>query len=149
MNARADELGASDTHVVTPSGLTARGAHSSARDLVLFLRAAHQDAVVAPLLDRATYRFGPRVGTRRTIHRTTDYVNRYVATNPGTRGKSGFTTPAKNTLVVNTLVRGRNIAVATLGAPGGWSTKGARTLTMWANANLGRLDAVGLLPSGG
>lgn len=149
MNARADALGASDTQVVTPSGLTAPGAHSSARDLVLFIRAAQADPVVAPLLDRAKYWFGPRASTKRTIYRTTDYVNRYVGINPGTRGKSGFTTPAGNTLVVNTPVRGRNITVATLGSPGGWSSKGARSLTMWANASFSRLDAVAVLPSGG
>lgn len=147
MNAKAAELGASDTHAVTPSGLTAAGAHSSARDLLVFLRAAQVDPVVEPLLNKSSFRFGPRGGAKHRIYRRTDYVNTYVDENPGTQGKSGYTTPARNTLVVSTPIDGHRIGVATLGAPGGYSTSGARALTMWANRNFDRLGALGRLPA--
>ncbi len=146
-NAKAAALGAEDTVVVTPSGLTARGAHSSAYDLLVFLRAAQADSVVEPILDLAHFDLGPRVGPKHRVYRRTDYVNQYVAANPGTQGKSGFTTPAQNTLVVNTPVDGHHIGVATLGSPSGYSTSGARALTMWADANFAKLAPIGRLPA--
>jgi hypothetical protein len=82
------------------------------------------------------------------VRRATDYVNTY----PVAQGKSGYTTPARNTLVVATPVRSpdgtvHRIGVATLGAPGGYSTKGTRALTMWAARNYAELRAVGRLPA--
>ena len=64
----------------------------------------------------------------------------------GSLGKSGWTTPAQNTLVVMTPVEGRRIAVASLGAPTGYSTDGARALTEWAAENFDGLLGVGRLP---
>jgi D-alanyl-D-alanine carboxypeptidase (penicillin-binding protein 5/6) len=142
MNARARRLGATDTHVVTPNGLTARGAHSSARDLLVFLRAAERNGVVAPYLSKRSAMFGPVNGRKHRIYNATDYVMMY----PGSQGKSGYTTPAKNTLVVSTHLYGHHIGVATLGAPGGYSTSGARSLTVWAARNFAHLRRVGHLP---
>jgi len=76
------------------------------------------------------------------VYRGTDYVNTY----PGSVGKSGYTTPAKNTLVVSTPISGHHIGVATLGSPGGYSTSGARGLTRWAASNFRALHALGILP---
>jgi D-alanyl-D-alanine carboxypeptidase (penicillin-binding protein 5/6) len=146
MNAKARALGATDTHVVTPNGLTARGAHSSARDLLIFLRAAQANRVVEPVLEMPVFRLGPRGGKTHRVYRGTDYVNEYARINPGTQGKSGYTTPAMNTLVVATPINGHRIGVATLGAPGGYSTSGARALTLWAAHNFSRLGQVGHLP---
>jgi D-alanyl-D-alanine carboxypeptidase (penicillin-binding protein 5/6) len=147
MNAKAVELGARDTHVVTPNGLTAAGAYSSARDLLIFLRAAQANRVVEPVLELSTYPLGPRGGHTHLVFRANDYVNRYARVDSGTQGKSGYTTPAKNTLVVATPLRGHRIGVAELGAPSGWTTSEARALTLWAAANLGRLQPVGQLPA--
>jgi len=143
MNAKAAALGAKHTTVVTPSGLTASGAHSSAYDLLVFLRAAQANPVVEPILELPSFAFGPVGGRTHTVYRRTDYVNSY----PTAQGKSGYTTPAKNTLVVNTPVSGHNIGVATLGAPGGYSTSGARALTLWAARNLSVLRSIGQLPA--
>jgi len=147
MNRIADELGAGDTRAVNPSGLTAPGAYSSAHDLLVFLRAAQQSPVVEPILDLSSYRFGPRFGRKHTIWRATDYVNEYVDRNPGTHGKSGYTTPARNTLVVSTPVHGHQIGVAILGARPGTITPSARGLTLWASRNLPRLLEVAALPA--
>jgi len=146
MNRIATSFGADDTHAANASGLTAPGAYSSARDLVTLLRAAQADTVVEPILDLASFRFGPRSGPTHTIWRRTDYVNKYVDRWPGTQGKSGFTTPAKNTLVVNTPILGHRIAVAILGARPGTITRAARRLTVWAARNFEALGAVGHLP---
>lgn len=143
MNHLAAELGARDTVAKNASGLTVTGAHSSARDLVLLLRAALADDTVRGILELRSAVIST-VGGRfsREVWRTTDYVNRY----PDSLGKSGWTTPAQNTLVVVTEVDGRRIAVASLGAPSGYSTSGARALTEWASANVDGLRHVGRLP---
>ncbi len=146
MNATAASLGATGTYAANASGLTAPGGRSTARDLLLFLRAAQADPVVEPILDLARFRFGPRGGRKHWIYRANDYVNKHVTRWPGTQGKSGFTTPAKNTLVVATPIKGRLIAVAILGAPPGRITKAAVRLTRWASRNYASLAPVGRLP---
>ncbi len=143
MNAVAHELGARDTVAKNASGLTAAGSHSSARDLVILLRAAVSDPTISRILGMRSAEIATAAGRlRHTVWRSTDYVNRY----PGALGKSGYTTPAQNTLVVVTEIEGHRVAVATLGAPGGYSTSGARALTEWASTNFGGLQAVGWLP---
>jgi serine-type D-Ala-D-Ala carboxypeptidase (penicillin-binding protein 5/6) len=143
MNRLARGLGAGDTVARNASGLTAAGSHSSSRDLVILLRAALADPTVSQILAERSAEIATVSGRhRRTVWRSTDYVNRY----PGSLGKSGWTTPAQNTLVVVTEVQGRRIAVATMGAPSGYSTSGARRLTSWAGANVEGLRAVGGLP---
>ena len=142
-NRKAAALGARDTVMVTPSGLTARGAHSSAADLLVLLRAAQASPVVRPILAMSSYRLGPVGGRTHVVRRATDYVNKY----PTAQGKSGYTSAALNTLVVNTPINGRHIGVALLGAPYGKSTSGARALTLWASANRSRLATLAHLPA--
>ena len=143
MNRTAQDLGATDTVAKNASGLTAAGSHSSARDLVIMLRAALEYPTVTGILGRRSARIATVTGKfAHTVWRGTDYVNKY----PHALGKSGWTTPAQNTLVVVTGIGGHRIAVATMGAPSGYSTKGARALTVWANRNFGLLRAVGALP---
>lgn len=142
-NVEAGRLGARNTWVVTPSGLTAQGAHSSAYDLAVFLRAAAADPVVSPWLDDLRATVGPLGGRSHFVYRGHDYIRSY----PGSLGKSGFTTPAKNTLAVITEVGGHRLVVTTLGAPGGYSTSGTRALATWAADNFDRLGAVGQLPA--
>ncbi len=143
MNARARKLGATDTVAKNPSGLTDWGAYSSARDLLLFLRAARRDDVIAPYLSKRSAILRNLRGPNKTIYHGTHYVTSY----PGSQGKSGYTTPAKNTLVVSTEIDGHTIGVATLGAPSGYSTTGARALTLWVAENFDALRPVGRLPN--
>ena len=143
MNRVAARIGATDTVARNASGLTADGAHSSARDLVLFLRAALRTPVVKTVLSQESATIATVSGKgAHTVWRGTGYVNRYG----DALGKSGWTTPAQNTLVVATEMDGRRIAVATLGAPDGYITPGTRALTEWAVANMDALIPVGWLP---
>lgn len=143
MNDVARELGARDTVARNASGLTAAGSHSSARDLVLLLRAALADETVRGILELRSAVIATANGRHRhRVWRSTDYVNTYE----GSLGKSGWTTPAQNTLVVVTEVEDRRIAVASLGAPSGYSTSGARALTAWASGSIDGLKGVGRLP---
>ncbi len=143
MNDLARKLGASDTVAKNASGLTAAGSHSSARDLVVLLRSAVANPTIAGILGMRSAQIATASGAlRHVVWRGTDYVNRYE----GSLGKSGYTTPALNTLVVVTQIAGRRIAVASLGAPAGYSTSGARALTEWAGSNVDGLLGVGRLP---
>lgn len=142
MNRKADEIGAFDTAAANASGLTAPDSYSTARDLVIMLDAALGERLVAPYLSMPSARISTRAGrgVRRVWHGT-DYVEKFARS----AGKSGYTTPAKNTLVVRTVVRGERLYVATMGSPGGYSTDGARALAKWAAQNRSHLRPVGVV----
>jgi D-alanyl-D-alanine carboxypeptidase (penicillin-binding protein 5/6) len=163
MNHKARDLGADDTVARNPSGLTATGAHSSAHDLAIFLRAALDDGVVAKFLTlheawvettaedarRTPGHLGtrdPTSGRRPADHHPVWHRTPYVRLYPGSAGKSGYTTPAQNTLVVSTPIEGHRIGVALLGSPGHVTT-GARNLTMWAANNYRTLRPLDELPT--
>jgi D-alanyl-D-alanine carboxypeptidase (penicillin-binding protein 5/6) len=147
MNRTAARLGATDTVARNPSGLDQSGAHSSARDLLVFLRAASGHPVIAPWLDTTEFEFGPNGGGRWWLQTSTDYVQSYA---DSYAAKNGYTTDARSTLAAATELEGypgRRIGVAVLGAPSETaSTRDARQLTRWATLNRGGLGPVGRLP---
>ena len=148
MNRRADALGARDTVAVNPSGLTGTGAASTARDLLVLLRAAQADAAVSPMLGLESARFGPVRGAKRTIHRS----NPYVDATPRSEGKTGYTRAAGFNLVVATTVRDgdgtmRRIGAAAMGAPSrAASDRAVSRLTRWVARHHDSLSALGRLP---
>ncbi len=143
MNQTARALGATDTKVDNASGLTVSGEHSSALDLVVLLRAALENPILTSVLRMPAARIASVRGRYgHQVWRTTNYPNAY----PGSLGKSGFTTPAGNTLVVASRLHGHLIAVATMGAPFGYSTLETRALTVWAGTQLAHLKPVDILP---
>ena len=148
MNKTADRIGATETVARNPSGLDAAGAHSSARDLVLLLRAAARRPAVVKWLDTPQVRFGAIGGRRHLLRAVADYEllfpDSYAA-------KSGFTTRARNTLVAASHFLAndgvtRDIGVSVLGAEAGFTTRGARGLVKWAGNNRTLLGSVGQLP---
>lgn len=143
MNNTASRLGASDTVAKNPSGLDQAGGHSSARDLVVFLREASRRPAIARWLDTPYTRFGAIGGRRHLLEATTDYLHMYPESYAA---KNGYTTRAGNTLAVATRINGRNIGVAVLDADAGYTTSGARALTRWAGNNADLLAPVGALP---
>jgi len=149
MNRTADRLGATETVARNASGLDAAGAHSSARDLVVLLRAAHRRDPIAPWLDRRRMRFGAIGGPTHPLSAVADYTQIY---DDSYAAKSGYTTNARNTLVAASLFAARDdvtrdIGVAVLGAEAGFTTRGARGLVRWAANNEPKLGPVGLLPN--
>jgi len=143
MNRLAARLGATDTVAKNPSGLDAPRAHSSARDLVVLLRAATHEPAVARWLDVRGVRFGVQRNSRHWLSTGTDFVHLHPRSYAA---KNGYTSNAGNTLVTATRLRGRRIAVAVLGAPSGYSTTGAWALTRWAARHAQELAPVGVLP---
>jgi serine-type D-Ala-D-Ala carboxypeptidase (penicillin-binding protein 5/6) len=143
MNNTAARLGASDTVARNPSGLDQPGGRSSARDLMVFLRAAAAHSAVAGWLDRPRVQFGPIGGRTHRLVASTDYLHLYDGSYAA---KNGYTTRAGNTLAVATRIAGREIGVALLDARSGYTTSSARRLTVWAARNAGLLAPVGHLP---
>jgi D-alanyl-D-alanine carboxypeptidase (penicillin-binding protein 5/6) len=143
MNHLADRLGATDTVAKNPSGLDAPGAHSSARDLIVLLRAAAQEPQVARWLDVRGVSFGSLHTRRHWLWTGTDFGQLHPQSYAA---KSGYTSKADNTLVTATRLHGHRIAVAVMGSPSGRTTTDAWALTRWAAQNTRALAPVGRLP---
>ena len=114
MNARARELGLTDTHYATPSGLDTPGNYSSAGDLVTMARY---------LLTTQPF-FRDVVGTPRYTLRTGNHpravvnLNDLVARHSWINGvKTGHTLDAGYVLVVSGTQHGMTLIGAVLGAP--------------------------------
>ncbi|MVO88185.1 D-alanyl-D-alanine carboxypeptidase [Streptomyces sp. p1417] len=152
MRAKARELGARDTHVVSPDGYDAPGQVSSAFDLAVFGRAGLADPQFARYCSTARARFPqgnwsyPIQNTNRLLTGA-DGVERY----PGLIGvKNGYTSGAGHTLIA-AAHRGTRTVLVTVMNPsrGGFAVyEEARSLLDWGFAAVGRVQPVGsLLPA--
>lgn len=119
MNGIARELGLRRTRFTHPSGL--RGNVSTARELVVGLRAALEDPVIAEILATRTWRvYSIETGKRKPV--AIDYFNTNHPLH-GTKwdvlgGKTGFTDPAGHCLVIAARLGGRRVGMVFLGAKG-------------------------------
>ncbi|MCA1833004.1 MAG: D-alanyl-D-alanine carboxypeptidase family protein [Actinomycetota bacterium] len=94
MNEKARQIGAANSHFVTPNGLDAPGQGSTARDLALIARTLLRDETLARIVHTASYDV-PWLGGPATFHNS----NRFLASYPGSIGvKPGFTQKAGNCL---------------------------------------------------
>jgi D-alanyl-D-alanine carboxypeptidase len=110
MNAKARELGMTDSHFVRPDGLDAAGHYSSARDVTILARAAMRIRFVRDTvrLRTATIEGG------RTLHTWNDLLGEF----PGLIGvKTGHTTAAGWSEVAAARGRGTTIYATLLGSP--------------------------------
>ena len=154
MQARAEELGAHDTHVVSPDGYDAPGQVSSAYDLAVFARAGLADPAFSRYCSTAAAWFpgvGPsgayRIQNTNRLLSGTQGVEAY----PGLIGvKNGYTTKAGNTLVAAARRNGLTIIVTVMAPRSGKPHavyEEARALLDWGFASkaaepVGSLDAV-------
>ncbi|MCM2580314.1 D-alanyl-D-alanine carboxypeptidase family protein [Streptomyces meridianus] len=153
MQAKAQELGAHDTRVVSPDGYDAPGQVSSAYDLALFARAGLADPAFSRYCSTAAAWFpgvGPsgayRIQNTNRLLSGTQGVEAY----PGLVGvKNGYTTKAGNTLVAAARRDGRTVIVTVMDPRSGKSHavyEEARALLDWgfgseAAEPVGSLDA--------
>lgn len=110
MNAKAAQLGARDTNVVTPSGLDAPGMPfwSTPHDLAVIFRAAMADPVFAQITAMPSTVFPAKTGDRVLVNQN-ELLHRY----PGTLGgKTGFTDIARKTFVAAAQRDGRRLVIA-------------------------------------
>ena len=128
MNKKAQSLGMTDTHFLSPSGLSSENV-SSGRDLVKMVDAAYQYPMIRQFSTDESY----EVFTgRKTIH--------YGTTNALVRGhkwdiglqKTGFINEAGECMVMQTTIQGRPIDIVLLDSAGKYSRFGdAQRIRTW------------------
>jgi D-alanyl-D-alanine carboxypeptidase (penicillin-binding protein 5/6) len=149
MNQIAQQIGATDTLVVNPDGLDAKGQLSSAHDLGIFAREGLKRPDFASYVATKWVKFPGRSATKKGQHRQTFQVwniNRFMQS--GYRGaigvKSGYTTHAHNTLAI-AATRGTRTYIVTLMGVQANSYKYGIALMDWAFKNGGKVKAVDTL----
>lgn len=119
MNSRAQELGLSDTHFVTPSGLDAEGHYTTARDLAKLAAFAMKDETFRSVVScsSAEVEFGDPP-YKRTLYNSNKMLRRY----DGAIGvKTGFTDNARRCLVSAAERDGVTLIAVTLNAGDDWN----------------------------
>jgi D-alanyl-D-alanine carboxypeptidase (penicillin-binding protein 5/6) len=164
MNARAKELNALDTHVVTPDGYDMPDQYSSAYDLTLFARAGMQNPDFREYVSTVRAQFpgewekdddGKDKGEKKRKHFEIQNTNRLLsgdprglAPYPGIAGvKNGYTTNAGNTFT-GVAERDGHVLFVTVMHPdeGGLEVyKEAASLLDWGFAADGKVAPVGKL----
>ena len=101
MNARAKELGCTDTHFVNPNGLNNTEHYTTPRDMAIIARAAFQNHTVAKVASTLSYEFP---ATKKASARTITMGHKMLYPNDSryydgiVAGKTGYTSKAGNTL---------------------------------------------------
>ncbi|QQC92967.1 D-alanyl-D-alanine carboxypeptidase family protein [Streptomyces alfalfae] len=152
MREKARELGARDTHVVSPDGYDADGQVSSAYDLAVFGRAGLADPQFSRYCSTRVAQF-PAGGWSYPIQNTNRLLTGAdgVAPYPGLLGiKNGYTSNAGATLITAAQRDGRTLVVTVLNPQegGGYAVyEEARSLLDWGFAAAEKVRPVGsLLP---
>lgn len=119
MNETARELGATNSHFITPNGLPAKGHYSTVQDLATLMRAALRTPGMRPLLSTRTDVIEPVSGrAQRIALRST---NRMLWRDDlQVIGKTGWTRAAKRCFVGAASANGREIVIAILGSRDLW-----------------------------
>jgi D-alanyl-D-alanine endopeptidase (penicillin-binding protein 7) len=117
MNAKAKELGMTDTRYVEPTGLSSHN-QSSAHDLALLVNAAHE----VPLLREysTTPSLDVELGRRQVQFRTTDRLVSNPSWDIGLQ-KTGFINEAGQCLVMQAQMAGRKLIMVLLDSAGKYS----------------------------
>ncbi|MFC4031994.1 D-alanyl-D-alanine carboxypeptidase family protein [Streptomyces polygonati] len=157
MQAKAEMLGADDTHVVTPDGYDEPGQVSSAYDLAVFGRAGLADHDFAEYVSTATAQFPGGYDAHGTYVKSFGIrnTNRLLTGADGVtpyRGligvKNGYTTNAGNTLVAAARRGSRTLIVTVMNPQSGLPQAvyhEASSLLDWGFAAAGRTTSVGTL----
>lgn len=118
MNARAQEIGMTDTHFVTPSGLDDDDHYSTAYDMSLLASCAMKNADFKKVAssEQMTVCYG-----NPPYNRTLTNHNRLLSLYDGTVGvKTGFTKKSGRCLVSSAEKDGKAVIAVTLNAPDDW-----------------------------
>lgn len=151
MQAKAADLQALDTHVVSPDGYDHEGQLSSAHDLALFARHGLKNADFRAYCGTRSVRF-PAGGGKTVPLENTDRLlsgTNGVAPYPGMIGvKNGYTSNAGNTFAGAATRAGRTLVVTVLHPGGGHNAVYEETAALldWGFAQGSSARAVGTLP---
>ena len=145
MNARARELGMTNSHFANPNGLNDEGHYSSARDMALLARACLDNEYLAQMVSTRTITLEGRTFTNH---------NKLLWRYEGCVGmKTGFTEKAGRTLVSAARRDGMTLIAVTLNDPDDWADHAAlfdygfSACTLAAEVQTG--ETVGSLPVSG
>lgn len=157
MQAKAEMLGADDTHVVSPDGYDHPGQVSSAYDLALFARAGLADRDFAGYASTVSAQFPGGYDAQGVYVKSFGIQNTNrlltgaggVQPYPGLVGvKNGYTTNAGNTLIAAATRQGRTLIVTVMNPQSGLRqavyTEAGKLLD-WGFAAAGHTDSVGTL----
>lgn len=117
MNAKAKQLGMTDTHFESPSGLTSENV-SSARDLVKMVNAAYQYPMIRSFSTDHSY--DVNTGKRTIAYNSTNALVRNPTWDIGLQ-KTGFINEAGECLVMQATIHGRPMIVVLLDSSGKYS----------------------------
>jgi len=130
MNAKAQELGMSDTHYVEPTGLSSRN-QSSARDLATLVKAAHTHQIIRELSTTPEHQVA--IGRRQVQFRNTNLLVRNPTWDIGLQ-KTGYISEAGRCLVMQAQLAGRKLIMVFLDSAGKYSRIGdAERVRKWIN----------------
>ncbi|MGW6356529.1 D-alanyl-D-alanine carboxypeptidase family protein [Streptomyces sp. NPDC055092] len=149
MQARAQDLQANDTHVVSPDGFDHKGQVSSAYDLTLFARAGLKNDDFRGYCATKTADF-PAGGKKTFQIQNTDRLltGQGVAAYQGLIGvKNGYTSHAGNTFTGAATRGGRTLLVTVMHPKSGYEAVYEETAALldWGFAAAGKADPVGTL----
>ncbi|MGW8680435.1 D-alanyl-D-alanine carboxypeptidase family protein [Streptomyces sp. NPDC055817] len=149
MQARAKDLQANDTHVVSPDGFDHKGQVSSAYDLTLFARAGLKNDDFRGYCATKTADF-PAGGKKTFQIQNTDRLltGQGVAAYQGLIGvKNGYTSHAGNTFTGAATRGGRTLLVTVMHPKSGYEAVYEETAALldWGFAAAGKADPVGTL----
>jgi len=131
MNAKARELGMSDTHYVDSSGLSSQNV-SSARDLAKLVKVAHEEALLRQYTTDPNYVV--QASGRALQYHNTNYLVASPDWNIGLQ-KTGFINEAGRCLVMQAMIQGRNVIMVFLDSKGKQSrTADAGRMRRWLEA---------------
>jgi len=131
MNRKAQDLGMTDTHYVEPTGLSSRN-QSSARDLAMLVRAAHQHQIIREFSTSPEYEV--ELGNRPTQFRTTNALVRSPSWDISLQ-KTGYISEAGRCLVMQAKFAGRQLIMVFLDSAGKYSRIGdAERVRRWVSA---------------
>ncbi|HEX7933076.1 MAG TPA: D-alanyl-D-alanine endopeptidase [Paraburkholderia sp.] len=117
MNAKAKQLGMTDTHFENPTGLTSQNV-SSARDLVKMVNAAYQYPMIRKFSTDHSYEV--YTGKRTLAYNSTNALVRNPTWDIGLQ-KTGFINEAGECLVMQATIHGRSMVLVLLDSSGKYS----------------------------
>ncbi len=144
MNAKALQLGMSDTRYVEPTGLSSNN-QSSARDLATLVNAAYDHRIIRELSTSHEYQVA--IGARHLQYRNTNGLVRSPDWDIGLQ-KTGYIAEAGRCLVMQTRMAGRKLIMVFLDSAGRYSRIGdAERVRRWVSELPAVVPSMPTLPS--